>query len=371
MPLNPETRLEEESITNDAFSRVMTGDGVSIQPTRTPSPELDGVHVSEGESPKLDTPEESNPLKALPLDVATLGRALNDLALAKERGCISVVQSDGTHHEERILATSPSTQLHCHPVPLLVISPHLFDPDLSGPPSEIVESHSSKKKKGEKGKGKRRKKRKASTSHGMHGINATNKPVYKPHSSPLDVLSEHIQNAISTSIFSCIDPTMVPAKAADQIESPEEVATNDDEGRNKMEVADSEWIKLAQPATQDEITGAMSIEEILAHLTNHGCEDVTDKLKIKSSSEYPVSNGGFGDVYRVILYDGRQLAFKCIRLRVGADIDGQKYLERAAHELYVWSKCQHRNVMELIGVARFQNHTAGSQGTEKAYIPEP
>ncbi|CAE6459277.1 unnamed protein product [Rhizoctonia solani] len=102
----------------------------------------------------------------------------------------------------------------------------------------------------------------------------------------------------------------------------------------------------------------MPIEDILVHLTNHGCEDVTHKLKIKSSSDYPVSNGGFGDVYRVGLQDGRQLAFKCVRLRVGTDAEGQKYLQRAAHELYVWSKCQHPNVMELTGVSQFRGQLA-------------
>lgn len=135
-------------------------------------------------------------------------------------------------------------------------------------------------------------------------------------------------------------------------------ATNDDEGENKTEANELDWIKLAQPSIRDEITGAMLIEDILAHLTHHGCEDVTDKLEIESSSSYPVTNGGFGDVYRVSLHDGRQLAFKCVGLRVGADLDGQKYLQCAAHELYVWSKCQHRNVMELIGVSQFRGQLA-------------
>jgi hypothetical protein len=56
--------------------------------------------------------------------------------------------------------------------------------------------------------------------------------------------------------------------------------------------------------------------EIVAHLGNHGCRDITNELNLSSCSAYPVANGGFGDVYTVGLHDGSQVAVKTMRLRI-------------------------------------------------------
>ncbi|KDN41107.1 hypothetical protein RSAG8_07661, partial [Rhizoctonia solani AG-8 WAC10335] len=90
------------------------------------------------------------------------------------------------------------------------------------------------------------------------------------------------------------------------------------------------------------ISGSMPISEVLTRLGRHG-----------------LSTGGFGDVYHGALQDGTRVGVKCLRLLVGVDDDSVKnQLKRAARELYVWSKCKHPNILELFGVARYDNRVA-------------
>lgn len=102
----------------------------------------------------------------------------------------------------------------------------------------------------------------------------------------------------------------------------------------------------------------MSVAEIMAHLVRHGCENVTSRINAQNSSEFPISTGGFGDVYRAALLDGSQVGLKCLRILVGTDNEGKKNLKHAAHELYVWSRCNHRNVLRLVGVAQYRDRIA-------------
>ncbi|KAH7320400.1 kinase-like domain-containing protein [Rhizoctonia solani] len=107
------------------------------------------------------------------------------------------------------------------------------------------------------------------------------------------------------------------------------------------------------------ISGAMSCGEVIAHLRHHGCEEITNQLNLAESGIYPIANGGFGDVFRGVLQNGNLVAIKCLRIMVGVDDDeGRKQLRRAAHEIYVWSKCKHPNVLELTGIAQYQNRIA-------------
>ncbi|CUA73319.1 Cyclin-dependent kinase G1 [Arabidopsis thaliana] [Rhizoctonia solani] len=100
------------------------------------------------------------------------------------------------------------------------------------------------------------------------------------------------------------------------------------------------------------------IDDIIKSLADHGCEDVTRELSVESFPEYPMSTGGYADIYKVDLPNGRRLAVKYIRFKIHTGIDEREYLERVAHELYVWSQCRHQNVAELIGVARFRDQLA-------------
>ncbi|KAG8742296.1 hypothetical protein FRC10_001720 [Ceratobasidium sp. 414] len=95
--------------------------------------------------------------------------------------------------------------------------------------------------------------------------------------------------------------------------------------------------------------------EVVACLTNRGCINITDLLDENSCSNYPISSGGFGDIYRGMLDSGTQVAIKTMRLRaVSCGTDNQKSLKYAARELYTWSKCQHRNVQRLLGLIEFR-----------------
>ncbi|KAJ1302955.1 hypothetical protein OPQ81_003248 [Rhizoctonia solani] len=109
---------------------------------------------------------------------------------------------------------------------------------------------------------------------------------------------------------------------------------------------------------RDTITGAMSASEILRCLTVHGCRDISQDLDILHVSEYPVSTGGFGDVYCATLRSGDRVGLKCIRMLVGPTEEGKTFLKHAAHELYVWSKCKHPSILELSGVALFRDQIA-------------
>ncbi|KEP47259.1 tyrosine kinase catalytic domain protein [Rhizoctonia solani 123E] len=106
------------------------------------------------------------------------------------------------------------------------------------------------------------------------------------------------------------------------------------------------------------ISGAMPTADILAHLGKHGCSEVTNQVDLSKSSDYPVVAGGFGDIYRGALYDGTQVSIKCLRLMIDSGTTGRKHVKRAAHELYVWSKCNHPNVLEVYGVARYRDQIA-------------
>ncbi|KAG8737465.1 hypothetical protein FRC12_017156, partial [Ceratobasidium sp. 428] len=103
------------------------------------------------------------------------------------------------------------------------------------------------------------------------------------------------------------------------------------------------------------ISRSMSACEIVEHLANHGCLDITDNLDPTSSSQYPVANGGFGDVYHVKLRDGSPVAVKTTRLQVDPAEKGAKHLKHASRELHIWAKCKHRNVLGLLGVVVFRD----------------
>lgn len=106
------------------------------------------------------------------------------------------------------------------------------------------------------------------------------------------------------------------------------------------------------------IRGTMPIADVIACLGDHGCADITDQVDASSISEFPFANGGFGDVYCGSLRSGSRVSLKCIRILVGSTEEGRKQLKHAARELYIWSKCQHPNVLELSGVVKFRGQIA-------------
>ncbi|CAE7184302.1 unnamed protein product [Rhizoctonia solani] len=107
------------------------------------------------------------------------------------------------------------------------------------------------------------------------------------------------------------------------------------------------------PDPEVTIKTGMPLSDVLLHLSKHGCTDVTQALDKPKCNEYPERIGGFGEVYRGVLTNGTKVSIKILKI-MGPNGD-EKLLKHAAHELYIWSKCKHPNVLELIGMAQFRN----------------
>ncbi|KAJ1310556.1 hypothetical protein OPQ81_007286 [Rhizoctonia solani] len=106
------------------------------------------------------------------------------------------------------------------------------------------------------------------------------------------------------------------------------------------------------------ISRRMTMDEVLHELHLHGCKNITPYLNRSMSGDKPVASGGFGNVYRGTLNNGTEVGLKCVRMEVEFDNEGRKKVKDAARELYIWSKCKHPNVLELIGVTQHQNQIA-------------
>ncbi|QRV92203.1 Tyrosine kinase family catalytic domain protein [Ceratobasidium sp. AG-Ba] len=98
----------------------------------------------------------------------------------------------------------------------------------------------------------------------------------------------------------------------------------------------------------------MTLADVVSSLRLRGCTDMTGQLDVPTCGEYPVSSGGFGDIYRCKLTNGVDVAVKTVRLYVGSSDQDKKQLKHAAQELYAWSKCKHPNVQPLLGLAMFR-----------------
>ncbi|KAG9092261.1 hypothetical protein FS749_015871 [Ceratobasidium sp. UAMH 11750] len=107
------------------------------------------------------------------------------------------------------------------------------------------------------------------------------------------------------------------------------------------------------------ISRAMPVSNILDILIQHGCRDVAQDLDLSTCSEYPIANGGFGDIYRGQLINGTRVAIKCTRIIAGPVADeGQEHLTCAARELHTWSKLDHRYILKLFGLAQYRGQIA-------------
>ncbi|KAG9092283.1 hypothetical protein FS749_015863, partial [Ceratobasidium sp. UAMH 11750] len=84
---------------------------------------------------------------------------------------------------------------------------------------------------------------------------------------------------------------------------------------------------LLESESSSVITSLMDIPQVVTCLSKQGCANITDQLDQTSCSEYPISNGGFGDIYRGRLKSGVQIAIKTLRFRVGCGSDDQKVLK--------------------------------------------
>ncbi|QRW06354.1 Tyrosine-protein kinase [Ceratobasidium sp. AG-Ba] len=110
-------------------------------------------------------------------------------------------------------------------------------------------------------------------------------------------------------------------------------------------------LKLDSEADATSIT---SLTDLVSNLQLRGCSDLTGQLDMSKASVYPISSGGFGDIYRCRLKSGVEVAVKTVRLYAGSSDQDKKYLKHAAQELYARSKCKHANVQPLLGMAMFR-----------------
>ncbi|KAH7325156.1 kinase-like domain-containing protein [Rhizoctonia solani] len=102
----------------------------------------------------------------------------------------------------------------------------------------------------------------------------------------------------------------------------------------------------------------MAVGDVIALLTKHNCADYTTYLDLFGSSQHPIANGGLGDVFKGRLLDGTPVAIKTIRAYGSSENSMGTYQKRAAKEIYTWSKCNHPNVVRLMGLAVFRNSLA-------------
>ncbi|QRV98024.1 Ephrin type-A receptor 4 [Ceratobasidium sp. AG-Ba] len=106
------------------------------------------------------------------------------------------------------------------------------------------------------------------------------------------------------------------------------------------------------------ITSAMDVNEIMRHLVERGCRDLTNELDANQINNHPIGQGGFGVIFRSQLQCGTPVAIKTLKLGGSDTLDAYKILKRTAREIYAWSKCDHPSILPLYGVARIEEHLA-------------
>ncbi|KAG8788710.1 hypothetical protein FRC12_014283 [Ceratobasidium sp. 428] len=124
------------------------------------------------------------------------------------------------------------------------------------------------------------------------------------------------------------------------------------------DVTDDVAVDTTSSTTVD-ISSAMPASTVITILTEHLCSEITDQLDLaRCQHRSPFAYGGSGDIYRGTLKDGKEVAIKCVRLYLEDDERGRKALKRTARELYYWSRFEHKNVLELLGLAQFRDQLA-------------
>ncbi|KAL5641770.1 hypothetical protein ACGC1H_002024 [Rhizoctonia solani] len=117
----------------------------------------------------------------------------------------------------------------------------------------------------------------------------------------------------------------------------------------------------AGDSPQDEATqivSHMSTEQIFECLIGAGCVDLSPQMDTRQDTAMIVSGGGFGDIWVGQLYNGTKVAIKAWRTDTLEQCRYKK-LKRAARELFYWSRMNHRNIHQLMGVIVFKDQYLG------------
>ncbi|KAG9127454.1 hypothetical protein FRC07_013637 [Ceratobasidium sp. 392] len=105
------------------------------------------------------------------------------------------------------------------------------------------------------------------------------------------------------------------------------------------------------------ISSSMAISDIITILCRNGCKNLSAQLNLAHCEPAPRKRGGCSDVYFGWLHDGTPVALKTV-FRSGKNEEERKHLKRTARELYTWSKCRHRYIAPLLGLAEFRGQIA-------------
>ncbi|CAE6436257.1 unnamed protein product [Rhizoctonia solani] len=97
----------------------------------------------------------------------------------------------------------------------------------------------------------------------------------------------------------------------------------------------------------------MTSTDMFQCLLNHGCVDLTSSIDPEKYSSCRVAQGGFGDIWQGELRNRTHVAIKVLRFALAAD-GGSKPLKRMMREIYAWSKLDHENIHQLLGVTILQ-----------------
>ncbi|CUA72976.1 hypothetical protein RSOLAG22IIIB_05107 [Rhizoctonia solani] len=98
----------------------------------------------------------------------------------------------------------------------------------------------------------------------------------------------------------------------------------------------------------------MTARSIIRQLAMHSCENITDHLDRGSFSALPLCRGGFGDVYHGNLTSGLRVAVKIPQISLNILEENPGYLKDVAREVHTWSKCNHPNVLQFLGLAELR-----------------
>ncbi|CAE7114213.1 unnamed protein product [Rhizoctonia solani] len=114
----------------------------------------------------------------------------------------------------------------------------------------------------------------------------------------------------------------------------------------------------AELETTHIITSQMSAQQMFDCLIASGCVDLSSQMDSRQNTAMIVSGGGFGDIWMGKLYNGLRVAIKAWRTN-SFEQCSYKTLKRAARELFYWSRMEHENIHQLMGVIMFKNEYLG------------
>ncbi|CAE6494048.1 unnamed protein product [Rhizoctonia solani] len=92
-----------------------------------------------------------------------------------------------------------------------------------------------------------------------------------------------------------------------------------------------------------------SVDQIATRV--HSEKNLPFHIDSNTCSAVPVSEGGYGDIWKGVLIGQGYVAMKSLRVNNGRG----KLNKRIAQELYAWSKADHENVLKLLGLAYYKD----------------